>query len=60
MEEVLGACQQIVEFPDQQPGSASGWHPALLRFKEESLLSKWDIVVLRKRLSSWGKKLFWR
>ena len=58
VEEVLGACQQIVEFPDQQPGSTSGWHPALLRFKEESLLSKWDIVVLRKRLSSWGKKLF--
>ena len=40
VEEVLGACQQIVEFPDQQPGSTSGWHPALLRFKEESLLSK--------------------
>ena len=58
VEAVLGNCEQIVEFPDQQAGSQSGWHPNLLRFKEEEVSNEWDIVVFRKELSAWGKKVF--
>ena len=58
VEWLLGHCDKFVEFPDQQPGSKSGWHPSLLRFKEEAVTREWDIVVFRKELSTWGKKHF--
>ena len=58
LEWLLGHSEQLVEFPDQQPGSKSSWDPSLLRFKEAPVTRERDIVVFRKKLSAWGKKLF--
>jgi glycosyltransferase involved in cell wall biosynthesis/GT2 family glycosyltransferase len=53
----LSNCQLLLEFPDQQPESHSGWPPSVLKFSDETVFQQTDLVAFRKRLSRAAKQL---
>jgi glycosyltransferase involved in cell wall biosynthesis len=56
--EVLGNCDLIAEFPDQEPRSDAGWAQELVSFSKKSEVALLeDLEAFRKDLSAFGKRV---